>query len=70
MNIYAIEAFGKWGGGCAIVAADSEAEAIKTAQTQVKSHWNVDFNLQSQVKTLLYGICCGPCLLHFYEMGE
>jgi hypothetical protein len=71
MNIYAIESYGDTGCGIAIVAAKSEAEAIKTAQDDVKnSMWGVTFQTQSRVVSLLTHIVAEPGLLHFYETGE
>jgi hypothetical protein len=71
MNIYAIEAYGSRGGACAIVAAMSEAEALQTVQAKaVSTIWDVFFDQQSRVKTLLTHIVAEPGLLHFYETGE
>ena len=70
MNIYAIKAYGNYGGGMAVVAADSEDEAKALADKAEESYWNVRYGKPESVD-LLPCVCEGPArvLIH-YETGE
>jgi len=70
MNVYAIEADGRYGGGMAIVAADSEDEAKALAEKTEDSPWHVRYGSPESVK-LLPCVCEGPArVLAHYETGE
>ena len=67
MNVYAIEAYGFFTGGMAIVAAESEAQAVSLATDSDRS---VDYADPSQV-TLLPCTCDGdPRVLIYYSYSE
>ena len=70
MNVYAIKAYGIYGGGMAVVAADSEEDAKTLASKAENSVWNVRYGRPETVELL-------PCtykgtaqVLAHYETGE
>ncbi len=70
MNVYAIKAFGVYGGGMAVVAAESEGEAKALAETAEASYWSVRYGKPESVE-LLPCACEGPArVLVHYETGE
>ena len=70
MNVYAIKAYGNYGGGMAVVAADSEDEAKAVADKTKDSIWHVRYGRPESVE-LLPCACEGPArVLAHYEAGE
>ena len=70
MNVYAIKAYGYYGGGMAVVVADSEDEAKAVANKAEASIWNVRYGDPESVE-LLPCLCDGPArVLAHYETGE
>lgn len=70
MNVYAIKADGNYGGGMAVVAADSEDDAKALAENGARSIWNVRYGKPIEVE-LLPCVCDGPPrVLTYYETGE
>jgi hypothetical protein len=70
MNVYAIKAYGHYGGGMAVVAADSEDEAKAIADRTEDSIWHVRYGAPESVE-LLPCVCDGPArVLAHYETGE
>lgn len=70
MNVYAIKAYGSYGGGMAVVAADSEDDAKALAEKAENSYWCVRYGSPGSVD-LLPLVCEGPArVLVHYETGE
>lgn len=73
MNVYAIEGRGIFGCGVAIVAADSETEAVATAATIHDHMWNTDYGRPTNVRAL-DGVhasrVAGARVLYHFEHGE
>jgi len=70
MNVYSIKANGHYGGGMAVVVADSEDEAKTVADKVEDSIWNVRYREPESVD-LLPCVCDGPArVLAHYETGE
>ena len=70
MNVYAIKAYGNYGGGMAVVAAGSESEAKELAEKAEKSLWRVRYGAPESAD-LLPLVCEGPArVLAHYETGE
>ena len=70
MNVWAITAYGHYGGGMAVVAADSKDEAIGIADKIVDEMWRVRYGEPDSVD-LLPCACDGPArVLAHYETGE
>jgi hypothetical protein len=70
MNVYAIKAYGTYGGGMAVVAADNEGEAKTLAEKAEASSWGVRYREPESVE-LLPCVCDGPArVLVHYETGE
>ena len=70
MNVYAIKANGNYGGGMAVVAAESEREARVLADKAEDSTWRVNYDSPESVE-LLPCVCDGPArVLVHYETGE
>ena len=70
MNIYAIKAYGTYGGGMAIVAAKSEEEAKNLAEAAEKSSWAVRYGKPESVEILPLSFKGSPRVLAHYETGE
>lgn len=70
MNVYAIKAYGNYGGGMAIVAAESDVDAIAIADTIEARGWHVRYGQPESVEWLPCP-CAGPArVLTHYEIGE
>lgn len=70
MNVYAIKAYGTYGGGMAVVAAKSEDEAKALAEKAEDSYWAVRYGTPQSVE-LMPCKCGGPArVLVHYETGE
>lgn len=70
MKVYAIKAYGRGGGGMAIVAANSKVEACVLAQEEENSMWQVDYETPEEIE-LLPCECAGQArVLTHYETGE
>lgn len=70
MKVYAIEAYGNYGAGMAVIAADSKEEAIAIAEKIDGNIWNVRYGKPTNVQ-LLPCICDGPArVLTHFETGE
>lgn len=70
MNVYAIKAYGHYGGGMAVVAADREDEAKALAEKAEESYWSVRYGEPASME-LLPCSCDGPArVLTHYETGE
>jgi hypothetical protein len=70
MNVYAIKAYGNYGGGMAVVAADSEDDAKAIADKTEDRVWHVRYGNPSSVEQLPC-VCVGPArVLAHYETGE
>lgn len=70
MNVYAIKAYGNYGGGMAVVAADSEDEAKSVADKIQDSIWRVRYGKPESVE-LLPCVCGGVArVLEHFETGE
>ena len=70
MNVYAIKAYGNYGGGMAVVAADSESDATALAKKINDPTWNVRYGEPDDVE-MLPCVCDGPPrVLTHYETGE
>jgi hypothetical protein len=70
MKVYAIKAFGHYGGGMAVVAAPSEDEAKVLAQQKESSYWRVRYEEPESIEVLPCR-CDGPArVLAHYETGE
>lgn len=71
LNVYAIKATGNFGGGLAVVAASSKAEAIALASHIEDQIWRVRYCTPDHVETLLGAWSAGPPrVLTHYETGE
>lgn len=70
LDVYAVEAYGHFGGGVAIVAAITADEAIKIAFEQCKTGCSAEYNKPSKVLKLQADSQGAPRVLHFYEMYE
>ncbi len=70
MNLYSIEASGKYCGGVAIVAADSQEEAVKLAAPLRNATFAVNYASPDCIE-ILKAVIDGPArVLTHYEMGE
>ena len=70
MRLYAIEATGHYGGGCAIVAAESEEIARKLAANIPGGSWKVRYDEPEQVRLIASNVSGPATTLYHYEMGE
>jgi hypothetical protein len=71
VKVWAIEAYGYYGGGLAIIAADTEAEAIAIGATIVDQSWRTDYGKPDEISELLDVTAAGLArVLTHYETGE
>jgi len=70
MNVYAIKAYGNYGGGMAVVAADSEEEALEVAGQIVDQIWYVQYRRPESVEQLPCHTVGLPRVSAHYETGE
>ena len=68
-SVYAIKAYGSYGGGMAIVAATSEAEA-KGLATGLDMQWCTRYHEPESVELLPVSYAGTPRVLANYETGE
>ncbi len=69
MNIYAIKARAKYGGGMAIVAAQDEEQAIALAST-IEDTWRTDWANPVYIKALPVDYHGTEQILEHHEAGE
>ncbi len=70
LNVYTIEATGKYGGGFAVIAAENQSQAVKIAKTIEDNIWNTRYDVPESVKQLPCK-CVGPArVLAHFESGE
>lgn len=68
MKLFAIQAYGNYGGGVAVVRAESEERARELAAKIVQSgNWNVRYARPDEVEELSSD---GEGVLYHYETGE
>ena len=70
MNVYAIHAYGNYGGGMAVVAAPSKEIATELAQKKENSVWNVNYLEPNDIEILPVEYEGLPCVLTSFETGE
>jgi len=73
MNVYVIIGSGNYCGGCAVVAANTEDEAIKIANND--SHrgvWKIDYGCKNYRPNVVLPVTYNgdAKILHEYQMGE
>lgn len=69
MNVYAIKASGRYGGGMAVVAAEDESAARLIGETIQDRMWRTDYS-KGDIE-LLPCQCAAPARVIFhYEVGE
>ena len=69
MTVYAIKAYGELGGGMAIVAANSESEAMELAAKKEASPWKVDYKNPIEIEIVPIKCGCEPRVLVSFEYG-
>lgn len=69
MKVWAIKAYGNYGGGMAIVAADDAQMACTLANQAESSVWHVDYQRPESVEELPLQAEVAGVLAH-YETGE
>jgi len=71
MNVYIIKAYGRYGGGMAIVAASDEYSAINIAKTIKDTTWHTNYGNPESVTRIpvAYGGDDANVIDH-YETGE
>lgn len=70
MKVFTIKAYGNFGGGIAIVAAESSDDAIALAAAIENPGWQVDYSDPEQVDTLPVTYEGAARVLEHYETGE
>ena len=72
MNIYTIKAFGNYGGGMAVVAADDEQEAIRACRVIPNKTWHVRYDEPDNVECIVAGAPADTLrgVLSHFETGE
>lgn len=69
LTVYAIKAYGMYGGGMAIVGATTEDEAKRLA-TGLDTNWNTRYHEPESVVILPVTYSGDPSVLTHYETGE
>lgn len=67
MKLFAIQAYGRYGGGWALVRANDEARARELAATIRESYWHTRYDKPDEVIELP---SAGEGVLHHWETGE
>lgn len=70
MNVYAIKAYGRYGGGMAIVAAIEEWQAVEVASKISDTIWNTRYDKPESITLLPLTFDGGPMVIEHYETGE
>lgn len=70
MNVYTLEGCGRYGGGMAVVAANTIVEAWKVAATIEDDIWHTDYKGADVHKLDGVEASGEPRVLCHYEMGE
>lgn len=70
MKVFAIKAYGNYGGGMSVVAANDEDEAKKIAEAAERSCWNVRYGKPESIEILPVSVAGEPRVLVHYETGE
>lgn len=67
MKLFAIEGYGNYGGGMAVVRAETKERAIELASKIYDPDWNTDYSKPRDVVELDDD---GEGVLHHFETGE
>lgn len=70
MNVYAISAYGSYGGGMAVVAAKDEEQAKKIAHSSIQDVWQTRYYLPTRIITLPVEYTGPAAVLEHFETGE
>lgn len=71
MRVFALEAYGNYGGGLAIVAAEDESAAKQLASKIRDGMWNVQYGKPTEISVLPSIVHKGAAeVIYHYETGE
>lgn len=70
MNVYSIKAYGNYGGGMAIVAAENEDDAKKIAGKIKDLIWRTDYASPNEINLMRCSFQGEACVLDHFETGE
>jgi hypothetical protein len=70
MNVYALAATGCYGGGVAVVAAESEEQAVEVGGMVIDQGWGVEYGNPDTIQQLPCVADGLPRVLFNHESGE